>query len=373
MKKVFFACLFQLTVASAFAQAGPAFASLQSGKLDVAKEQIDKAITNEKQSTKANTWIYRGDIYAAIAGSPLPNYSSLDSNAVQVAYDAYKKASEMDAKKADEAKKKIADLYPLALNAGGKKFQENKFLDAGKNFDLARMLNATDTTAALYAGVAYQKAENYAKARDAFEALINLGTNDPSIYNVVHSIYRTEKNNDKALEILKKGVAKFPNNKELKQNEFNLYIEMGKSEEAKNNLLEAVKADPNNVEYLKNLGILYDQTGDKAKAQEYYEKVLAIDANNYDANFNLAVVHYNKGADLSKKVRDMDLKTYQKEGKKLETEMKSSFQKALPHFEKNFASRKDDVQVLEPLKSIYTILDRKADADRVEKAIQAVK
>jgi tetratricopeptide (TPR) repeat protein len=373
MKKVFLACLFQLTVVSAMAQAAAAYGSLQSGKLDAAKEQIDKAITNEKQAAKANTWIYRGDIYAGIASSPLPNYNSLDTNAIQVAYDAYKKAGEMDPKKAEDVKKKIADLFPLALNAGGKKYQEEKFAAAGKYFDMARMLNPSDTTAALYSGVAYQRIEDFAKARDAFEALINLGSNDPSIYKVVHSIYRTEKNNDKALEILKKGIAKFPNDKEMKQNEFNLYIEMGKSEEAKNNLLEAIKSDPNNVEYLKNLGILYDQTGDKVKAQEYYEKALAVDANNYDANFNLAVLYYNKGADISKKVNAMDLKAYQKDGKKMETEMKGYFQKALPHFEKNFNARKDDMQVLEPLKSIYTILERKADADKIDKVIQMVK
>ncbi|MDJ1500141.1 tetratricopeptide repeat protein [Xanthocytophaga agilis] len=373
MKKVFLACLFQLTAVGVFAQAGAAYASLQSGKLDDAKTQIDKAITNEKQAAKANTWLYRGDIYAGIANSPLPNYAGLDTNALQIAYDSYKKAGELDAKKAEEANKKIADLQPIAMNMGSKKYQEDKFVAAAKYFDMARTLNAKDTVAALYAGVAYQRAENYAKARDAFEALINLGSNDPSIYNVVHSIYRTEKNNEKALEIVKKGLAKFPTNKELKQNEFNLYIEMGKSEEAKANLEQSLKSDPNNLEYLKNLGILYDQTGDKVKAQEYYEKALAVDPNNYDANFNLAVLHYNKGADLNKKVRDMDLKTYQKEGKKVETEMKGHFQKALPYFEKNFSLRKDDMQVLEPLKSIYTILERKADADKIDKVIQTIK
>jgi len=373
MKKVFLICLFQLTVAGAYAQAGAALASMQSGKLDVAKQQIDKAITNEKQAAKASTWIYRGDIYAGIASNPLPAYNELDTNAVQVAYDAYKKAAELDPKKAADINKKITDLYPLALNAGGKSFQADKFSSAARHFDMARMLNPNDTTAALYAGVAHQRNENYPKARESFEALINLGTNDPSIYNVVHSIYRNDKNNEKALEILKKGVAKFPNNKELKQNEFNLYIELGKSEEAKNNLLEAIKTDPKNVEYLKNLGILYDQTGDKVKAQEFYEKALVVDPNNYDSNFNLAVLHYNRGADINKKLRDMDLKVYQKEGPKLEAQMKGHFQKALPYFEKNFSQRKDDMQVLEPLKSIYTLLDRKADADKIDKVIGMVK
>lgn len=373
MKKVLLTCLLPLTAAGAFAQAGAAYASLQSGKLDEAKTQIDKAISNEKQASKANTWIYRGDIYRDIANSPLPNYAALDSNALQVSYDAYKKAIELDPKKADEVNKKIAELHPAALNQGGKKYQDKQFSAAARYFDLARTFNPNDTTAALYAGIAHQQNQEMDKAREAFEALINLGTNDPSIYSVVYSIYRNEKNNDKALEVLKKGVAKFPNNRELKQNEFNLYIETGKSDEAKNNLLEAVKKEPNNPEYLKNLGILYDQSGDKAKAQEYYEKTLAADPGSYDANFNLGVLHYNKGADLSTKIRNMDLKAYQKDGKRLETEMKGHFQKALPYFEKNFAARQDDKNVLEPLKNIYTVLERKADADKVDKVLQTMK
>ena len=378
MKKALLVLVLQFATVGAFAQAAAAFASLQSGKVDVAKQQIDKAIANEKQAGKANTWVYRGDIYAKIAEediakSQVPNYQPVDTNAVQVAYDAYKKAMELDPKKSEEVQKKVAALQPLAVNAGGKAYNEKKISSAAHYFDLARMLNPKDTVAALYSGVAHQQNGNYAKARESFEALIDLGTNDPSIYNVVHSIYRQEKNPDKALEVLKKGIAKFPNNRDLKQNEFNLYIETGKSEEAKNNLLEAVKSDPNNVEYLKNIGILYDQTGDKAKAQEFYEKALAVDGNNYDANFNLGVLHYNRGAEMSKKVRDMDLKTYQKDGKKLEAEMKSHFNKALPHFEKNFNQRKDDLQVLEPLKQIYTLLDRKADADKVSKVIEMVK
>lgn len=369
MKKAFLVCVCSFAILSASAQTGAAQASLSTGKLDAAKEQIDKAVANPKQNTKAATWIYRGDIYASIANSPVPAYSALDSNATQVAYDSYKKAIELDPKKAEEVNKKITDLQPTVLNAGIKKYQDKNMEAAAKYFSMAHQLNPKDTVAALYTGIAYQGSGNFAKAREAFEDLIALGTNDASIYNVVYSIYRSDKNNEKALEIIKKGVAKFPGNKELKQNEFSLYLDMGKTEEAKNNLLEAVKAEPNNVENLKNLGILYDTGGDKEKAKEYYEKALALDPNNYDANFNMGVLYYNLGAELNQKVNKMDLNTYNKQGAKVEGDMKAAFQKALGYFEKNYSAKQTDRGVLEPMKIIYEILKRKADADRIEKVL----
>ncbi len=369
MKKAFLVCVCSLSILSVSAQTGAAQMSLSTGKLDAAKEQIDKAILNEKQKTKAATWIYRGDIYASIASSPLPSYVALDSNATQVAYDSYKKAIELDPKKSDEVNKKILELQPTVLNTGIKKYQDKNMSGAAKYFDMAHQLNPKDTVAALYTGIAYQGSGNYAKARQAFEDLIAIGTGDPSIYNIVHSIYRSEKNNEKALEVIKKGTAKFPGNKELKQNEFSLYLEMGKTEEAKNNLLEAVKAEPNNVEHLKNLGILYDTGGDKEKAKEYYEKTLALEPANYDANFNMGVLYYNMGAELNQKLNKMNLNEYNKTGAKVEAERNTVFQKALGYFEKNYSAKKTDRQVLEPMKTIYEILKRKVDAERIEKEI----
>jgi hypothetical protein len=67
----------------------------------------------------------------------------------------------------------------------------------------------------------------------------------------------------------------------------------------------------------------------------------------------------------------MDLKQYQKDGKRLEGEAKVHFKKALPYFESNYKANAKDANVLEPLKSIYTVLDRKADAERVDKELQA--
>ena len=153
MKKVLLILAGNLLVTGAFAQVGPAIASLQSGKLDDAKTQIDNAVNNDKQKTKSKTWFYRGEVYRSIAADPTGVYSKLDSNAVQVALDSYKKAQELEPGStfAKQAGEKQGELSALAINAGATKFQANDYTGAARHFELARQLNPKDTTAALYA------------------------------------------------------------------------------------------------------------------------------------------------------------------------------------------------------------------------------
>jgi len=376
MKKVLLIVAGNLLVGNAIAQVGAAQASLTSGKLDDAKNQIENAINNDKQKTKAKTWFYRGEIYRGIAADPTGVYSKLDSNAVQVALDSYKKAQELEPGStfAKQAAEKQNELGALAINAGATKFQANDYVGAARQFELARQLNPKDTTAALYAAYSYinlQDKDLYPKAIDALQVMVDNNSPNPAVYTTLVDLLQATDQTDQAIAVSNKAIERFPDNKDLRDKQFNLYISGNKTDEAKANLLEAVKREPNNAVYLKNLGILYDQSGEKEKAIEFYEKALAVDPTSYDANFNLGVLHYNKGADISKKIRDMDLKQYQKDGKRLEGEAKVHFKKALPYFESNYKANAKDANVLEPLKSIYTVLDRKADAERVDKELQA--
>lgn len=75
-----------------------AYNYLGKGKLDKAKESIDLATTHEKTMGDAKTWLYRGNVYIAIYTSPLASFRNLDSNALNVATEAYLKCLELDKK-----------------------------------------------------------------------------------------------------------------------------------------------------------------------------------------------------------------------------------------------------------------------------------
>lgn len=374
MKKIVLAGLFNLATIVAFAQGGAVTSAIsyqQQGTLDKAKEQIDKASTHEKTSKKAKTWFYRGEIYRSIAADQTGLYSKLDTNATLVAFDSYKKAMEVEsdnsfAKQADEA------LKTMYLPAGGTKFQQKDYAGALELFKQAIEANPKDTTAYLYAGIAAQNQKDLPQAAQYFEKMIELGTTSPDVYATAASIYRSQNQNDKALEIVKKGVAKFPNDKTMKSEEFNLYVATGKTDEAKQNLEAAVQKEPNNATYLVNLGILYEQTDEPEKAVETYKKALQVEPENKDANLSLGVFHYNKGADISKQINNMELKQYQKEGKTMEAKLKEYFKEALPYFEKYYQQDATNMNVLQPLASIYKILEMKDKEQKVVQEIEAM-
>ncbi len=68
-----------------------AFNHLRYGKLDKAKEAIDKAIEHPKTINDERTWFFYGNIYLAIHLSDEAAYKELDANALDKAYNAYKK------------------------------------------------------------------------------------------------------------------------------------------------------------------------------------------------------------------------------------------------------------------------------------------
>jgi tetratricopeptide (TPR) repeat protein len=374
MKKVILAGACMLASFGAFAQAGAvmsAESNFASGKLDAAKESIDKASVHEKTGNKAKTWFLKGEIYRSIAADQTGLYSKLDTNATVIAYDAYKKAVQLEPGKT-YSKQAEESLKQMHFFAGAQKYKNADYAGALELFDLAKAANPTDTLAPLYAGITAQQLKDYDKAAQNFENLIKIGTNMPDIYTTLASIYRSQQKNDLALEVLKKGTAKFPADKTMKSEEFNLYIATGKTAEAKANLEEAIKREPNNPTYHLNMGILSEQTGDPEGAAAAYTKAIELDPNSVDANLSMGVMHYNKGADISKTINNMDLKTYQKEGKKLEEQLKIHFKAALPYFQKAYQLDATNLNILQPLASIYKVLEMKTEEAKIVKEIETL-
>ena len=92
MKKLILPVLLCLSTA-ALAQ-NKAMSALASQKYDQAKEAIDKDLADEKNAAKSKFWLVKGQVYEAIANDA--NSYKLDSMAAMTAYEAYRKAAEMD-------------------------------------------------------------------------------------------------------------------------------------------------------------------------------------------------------------------------------------------------------------------------------------
>ena len=151
-----------------------AFNHLRYGKLDKAKEAIDKAIEHPKTINDERTWFFYGNIYLAIHLSDEAAYKELDANALDKAYNAYKKALEFDAKgsNTEEINERLVVCAEQYFNRGVGFYNESKFAEASSAFENAGMINAgvgiTDTISYFYTAQSAYFSDQYDISKNYF-------------------------------------------------------------------------------------------------------------------------------------------------------------------------------------------------------------
>jgi Flp pilus assembly protein TadD len=357
-----------------------AFFFNKDGELDKAKEEIDKAAVHEKTKEKAKTWYFRGLIYEGILGTKNPKFATLAPNAGKETYDSYTKAMALSKKGEeyfDESIKRLGNLWGTFLNDGVKKYQADDFAGSIVSYELAQTIKPEDTTAFVYGLYSAERLKDYEKTKAYTRQLFALGKNLPYMYISISRLAKELDKKDSALKHIQEGRLKYPNNRDLALEELDLFFALGRGGEAKTKLEEAVKMDSSNASLFAILGNLYDQESadknlsakdkevSKQKALKAYRKALTIDPKNMESNFNLGVYYFNRGAEIIKKVNDLDINAYQKSGKKLEADAQAEFKLALPFFEACYAKDPKDESVKKSLKNTYERVGRKADADKI--------
>jgi tetratricopeptide (TPR) repeat protein len=286
-------------------------------------------------------------------------------------------------------------------------------------------------------------------------------------------IYKSAKEEDKALALIDQGIAIYPGNKDLKNEKFNMLISFNRIDQAISQLKATVAADPKDAMSWLNIGLLYenkmngvldevrkiqdktvktseakrkiaaqkdqvevyldevkrtkaklkttppakqgpikaqitklestvaeqtktldalkgdlakaeaevgDEATNKAKIEElgakvaefrkdlpgFYTKALEVNENYYDALYQLGAYYFNEAVEIKKKVDNMDMETYKREGKNVEAAVTSKYEQALPYFEKGFKVKKED-DLKEVLKQIYRSLKMDAKLAELEK------
>lgn len=259
------------------------------------------------------------------------------------------------------------------LNKGVNFYNSQDYANSFKWLEYASIANPKDTTTLIYGMQIGRIVEppNFPKILAMGEQLLKNNYKQPMVYEIMSFILKEEnKDYDKALAIIKEGRKLYPSNKTLSLQEVDIYIKTNRLQEAITNLETAANADPKNSPLWSNLGILHEQAGNPDKAEPYYKKAIEADPTNYDAVYSMGAFHYNKGFKLVKEAANMDLKVYEKDGKKLEDQAKVHFQDALPYFEKAYALKKDDKQLLGGLQSIYRNLQDAKKLEEITKALE---
>ncbi len=373
MKKTIILLALVLAFSSAFAQKGKvttAQSLKDAGKIAEAYEAIEEAIDesnpkSEKSIPWPKTWEVRGEILQAIGQSTDENVKKLSSDPLTEALNSYKKALELDTKGNNEKSVKIKltlltnDLTNQAVNA----FQVEDYNKALASFEQIMEINnmpvvksdnpeAVDTVIIFNAALAAYNSENYKKAIDYYKESAKYGYNGAKTYSLIGASYQMMKDTTAALEALKEGYAKYPDDNALLESMIQIYMDLDKTDEALANLEKAIAQDPTKPRYYFAQGALYEKLGNEQKAIETYKKTMEVDPEFFNAYYNLGALFYNKG------VQQVEVATAvpPNEKAKYDAEVKKAdewFAQALPYMEKCNELQAGDKMVLESLKNLY--------------------
>ncbi|MCU0437279.1 MAG: hypothetical protein MUC49_05145 [Raineya sp.] len=338
------------------AQVGLASVSLQEGKLDKAKEAIDKALQNEKDAQKSKAWFTKGEVYSAIAGSPIPNFHNLDKQASKTALVAYKKAMELEPQKkgyykdAENAIK--SKLFNSAINQGINLYKKQDYKNSMSALDVAIEVNPNDTTGFYIGSIASLADKDYDKFITYTEKLVDMKIDNLTYRDFTYQlakIYSGEKKEHaKAITLLEK----------------------------------AVQKQPKEVLFWQTLAELYEQLDDKDKSIEFYKKAMVQFPTEVWYPRAIGYAYYNKAVAVNKEITKKkeaegltgtlkDPKKQQK-AKEYNDMVDAELKKALPYLEKADQLKPNEFETMDILRVIYESLgmkDKKAEMDKKIKAI----
>jgi len=371
-----------LAVSVASAQKGKvnsALSQLMAGNTEKAWTLIEQAKTHPKAVDWPKTYYVRGRILQQIGESKDDKIKNLVENPLQKAWNDYQKALKLDEK--DRINKDVdlqmATLQIDFINKGINMFNAQKYKEAFGAFqnslEVGKMPifnGAVDTSIIYNAALAANNAGMYDEAIKYYKKAKDLDYGGASLYLYMKNAYLAKNDSTDALNILKEGFEKYPDNSNIIVELVNYYLTSGESQQAMEYLQLAKKNDPTNASLYFAEGTLHEKMGNPDKAMESYKKAIEVDSTFFNAYYNLGVLFFNKSVKLYEKANEiMDNDKYAK----AKAEADEVLNKAIPYMEKAHQLNPKDVSTMETLKMIYYRLQMKDKLEDIQKQLDAAK
>jgi len=361
-----------------------AFNYLRNGKLDKAKEFIDKAIEHPQTKEDARTWFYRGNIYLSIHMSENPEYKALDNNALDVALESYVKAKSYDSRM-EYYTDILTNLFVISeqyYNLGVLDYNEGKFKEAMNAFknsvDVTVMMGSLDTMAMYNVALTAEIAGENSTALEYYTDLLKMGFKNPEVYASMGRIHMAMGDTTTALGYIIDGRKIFPEEFNLLISEINIYLLTGDVEKAVESLELAVKKDDTNPTIFFAVGVAYDQLKSKhpeaadeyfAKAEAAYKRAIELNPEYFDPVYNLGALHVNAAAFLIEEANKLPL-SEQKKYEALTEKANKHLTEAMPNLERALELQPNDFNTMVSLKEIYTRLNKLDKLAEIDKKIK---
>jgi len=339
-----------------------------------AKEAIDLCIQDEKLAQKAQTWLYKANIYFYLSNQEYDAkrenqaYQALFPDAAEDAYDAFTKAKEMS--KNVEAfdmltpNEGIAKLYALLLVNGVDE------LIAGK-YDIAKRILWKAITSyelvtppqfplngELYYYYAYtlEMLNDTEKAATYYNKALFDGSTNMNVYLRLVENYKKEKNIAAIKDVIAAGKKTLPGNPAIIVAEIDFYYFIGEKETA-HQLMETLPSSVfENADLMVNVANFYIIDTNYTKAYDLLKKANQMTPNNFVIFYNLGVCAYYLSEENFQKANDLDVKGDKSNAMIYKTKSENFLLEAQNCFERVHQTEPQDINVMFTLRSIYARL-----------------
>lgn len=334
-----------------------------------AKEMIDLCTQDLKMETKAQTWLYKGNIYFYLANQEYGEKQNNDSYVVKFpdspieSFDAFQKAKEID-KNAESYEMLspddgISKLYALLLIRGVDQLIANDFETAKStlqksiySYELKTPEHPLEGEIYYYYAYTLEMLGQQDEAMKNYEKAINDGSSNVNVYVRLIEQYKKDDNKTKIEELIRVGKQKNPTNPNILIAEVDYFwdVDRTKGEQLLNALPASAYA---NADALVNIANLYIRNNDFKKAEELLNKANRLNPDNFIIVYNLGYCYLKLYEQTFKEANDLAIQGNKDQAQLLTTQSENYLTQAESNFEKALESDPKDLNILEQLKEIY--------------------
>jgi tetratricopeptide (TPR) repeat protein len=339
-----------------------------------AKEAIDLCIKDEKMSQKAQTWLYKANIYFYLANQDYDAkrdnnvYQALYPDAAEQSFDAFVKAKQLsknvEAYDMLSPNDGIPKLYALLLVHGVDELIAGNFETAKRVLEKAitsyEMVSPPQFPlhGELYYYFAYtlEMLGDTENATKFYNKAIADGSTNVNVYLRLIENYKKEENKTKIREILDAGKRSLPGNPALYVAEIDYFFFIDDKTTA-HQLMENIPASVfENADLLVNIANFHILDSDYAKAYDLLKKANQMTPNNFVIFYNLGVSAYYLAEENFQKANELEVKGDKSNAMIYKTKADNFLLEAQNLFERVHQTEPQDINVMYTLRSIYARL-----------------
>ncbi len=354
-----------------------------------AKEAIDLCVQDEKLTTKAQTWLYKGNIYYFLANEEYSakqkdsQYQILFPDAPVEAYNAFTKAKEINANAEAmdmfSAQEALKQLYPLLLVRGVDQLIAKDYTGAKSTLEKGIASYEMDKpqypmNGDLYYYYAYtlEAMGDKSDLRPYYQKAIDDGSQVPYVYIRLMESYKKENDQTSAKRTVEMAKSKLPNDVSVKIAEIDYYYWLGDSIMAKSLLNNISVNSLNNSDEFVNVSNFYIKDKNYEQAVSLLEKANAISPNNFVVLYNLGVCYYNISEKSFNQYNQLAISNPNStEAAKYKEQSNLEMAKSASFFEKARLLEPQDLNLLNTLKAIYA-RQQSPKYDEIDKLIKEI-